>query len=172
VFQSAPGSNGKWTETILHTFNAGNGHDGASSAAPIVIDSNGNLFGTTVAGGKDRFYGVVFELTLNSLGKWQESILHAFTDGLDGGEPNAGLTLDASGNLYGTAASGGHGGVVFKETLQTNGNWKHSVVHDFKSGSDGSRPYAGLIFDAAGNLYGNTRQGGTNSIGTVFLVKP
>jgi uncharacterized repeat protein (TIGR03803 family) len=172
VYQLTPGSNGKWTETILHTFNAGNGHDGAGSAAPIVIDSNGNLFGTTVSGGKDGFYGVVFELTLNSLGKWQESILHSFTDGNDGGEPNAGLTLDASGNLYGTGASGGHAGVVFKETLGTNGKWKHKVVHDFTNGSDGARPYASLILDAAGNLYGTTKQGGTNSLGTVFLVKP
>jgi uncharacterized repeat protein (TIGR03803 family) len=172
VFQLTPGSNGTWTEKILHTFNAGNGHDGAAPDAPIVIDSNGNLFGTTSGGGKDRFYGVVFELTLNLSGKWQETILHSFTDGSDGGEPNAGLTLDASGNLYGTGVTGGHSGVVFKETLGTNGKWKHSVVHDFANGSDGSRPYAGLILDVSGNLYGTTKQGGTNSLGTVFMVKP
>jgi uncharacterized repeat protein (TIGR03803 family) len=172
VFELTPGSNGKWTETILHTFNAGNGHDGASSDAPIVIDPNGNLFGTTVGGGKDRFYGVVFELTLNTQGKWQESILHSFTDGPDGGEPNAGLMLDASGNLYGTGASGGHAGVVFKETLGTNGKWKHKVLYSFSGGTDGSSPYAGLIPDAAGNLYGTTKEGGTNSLGTVFTVKP
>jgi len=172
VFQLTPGSNGNWTETILHAFNASNGHDGAAPDAPIVIDSNGNLFGTTTSGGKDRFYGVVFELTLNSQGKWQESILHAFTDGPDGGEPNAGLTLDTSGNLYGTGATGGHEGVVFKETLGTNGKWKHSVAHAFQGGNDGIRPYAGLILDAAGNLYGTTKQGGTNSLGTVFMVRP
>ncbi len=172
VFQLAPGSNGKWTETILHTFNAGNGHDGAAPAAPIVIDSNGNLFGTATAGGKDRFYGIVFELTLNSLGKWQEKILHSFTDGPDGGEPNAGLTFDPSGNFYGTGASGGHEGVVFKETLGTNGKWKYKVVYAFTGGNDGSGPYAGLILDAVGNLYGTTKQGGASNLGTVFLVKP
>lgn len=172
VFQLRPGSNGTWSETILHVFNPGNGHDGAAPAAPIVIDANGNLFGTTVTGGKNRFYGVVFKLTLNSAGKWVESILHAFSDGNDGGEPNAGLTLDASGNLYGTGASGGISGVVFKETLGSDGKWKHSVVHKFKSGNDGSAPYAGLILDAAGNLYGTTKQGGTSSLGTVFMVKP
>ncbi len=172
VFELTPGSNGKWTETIIHTFNPGNGHDGSAPAAPIVIDSNGNLFGTTVAGGQDRFYGVVFELTLNSQGKWQESILHSFTDGKDGGEPHGGLMLDTAGNLYGTGASGGQSGVVFKETLETNGKWKYKVVFSFSGGSDGGRPYAGLISDAAGNLYGTTRQGGANSLGTVFMVTP
>jgi uncharacterized repeat protein (TIGR03803 family) len=173
VFQLTPGLSGKWTETILHTFNPGNGHDGAEPVAPIVIDANGNQFGTTVSGGKNRFYGVVFELTLNSKGVWQETILHAFADGSDGGEPNAGLALDATGNLYGTTSSGGAaGGVVFKETLQTNGKWKHSVAHSFKNGTDGFRPYSGLILDGAGTLYGTTKQGGTNSLGTVFLVEP
>jgi uncharacterized repeat protein (TIGR03803 family) len=173
VFQLTPGSNGKWTEKILHAFNAGNGHDGAAPDSPIVIDSSGNLFGTTTGGGKDKFYGVVFELTLNSSGKWQERILHAFTDGKDGGEPNAGLTLDASGNFYGTAATGGAGGGgVFKETLQKSGKWKYSVVHAFQTGGDGLRPDAGLIPDASGNLYGTTKLGGTNSLGTVFMVKP
>jgi uncharacterized repeat protein (TIGR03803 family) len=173
VFQLTPGSNGKWTETILHTFDPANGRDGAEPVAPIIIGANGDLFGTTVTGGKNRFYGVVFELTLNSKGNWEESILHAFADGNDGGEPNAGLTLDADGNLYGTASSGGAaGGVVFKETLQTNGKWKYSIAHSFKNGTDGLRPYSGLILDAAGNLYGTTKQGGSNSLGTVFLVKP
>ena len=172
VFELTPGSNGKWTETILHAFNAGNGHDGAAPAAPIIFDSNGNIFGTTTSGGKDRFYGVVFELTLNSQDKWQETILHGFTDGLDGGQPNAGLTFDAAGNLYGTGESGGHAGVVFKETLGTNGKWKHKVVYRFSGGADGSRPYAGLILDADGNLYGTTKQGGADSLGTVFMVKP
>jgi uncharacterized repeat protein (TIGR03803 family) len=172
VFELTPSSNGKWTEKLLHTFNPGNGRDGGGSDAPIIIDSNGNVFGTTEGGGKDRFYGVVFKLALNSQGKWQESILHSFTDGNDGGEPNAGLTLDASGNLYGTAASGGNTGVVFKETLGSNGKWKHSVLHVFKNGSDGAAPYAGLIFDTAGNLYGTTKEGGANSLGTVFTVTP
>jgi uncharacterized repeat protein (TIGR03803 family) len=131
VFQLTPGSNGKWSEKILHTFNASNGHDGAAPDAPVVIDSSGNIFGTTVGGGKDRFYGVVFELSLNTQGHWQEKILHAFTDGNDGGEPNAGLTFDAAGNLYGTGASGAGQGVAFKETFGTNGKWKYSVVHAF-----------------------------------------
>ena len=173
VFELTPGSNGTWTEKILHTFNAGNGHDGAAPDAPVIIDANGNLFGTTNAGGKDRFYGIVFELTPTSSGSWKESILHAFTDSKDGGEPNAGLTLDASGNLYGTGSTAGvGGGVIFKETLQTNGTWKYSVVHSFKTSGDGQRPYAGLIVDGSGILYGTTKQGGTGSLGTVFMFTP
>src|SRR5262249_53402224 len=97
---------------------------------------------------------------------------HGFTDGADGGEPNAGLTFDAAGNLYGTAQSGGHDGVVFKETLGTNGKWKYKVVHKFAGGADGSTPYAGLIMDAEGNLYGTTKLAGADNLGTVFMVKP
>jgi uncharacterized repeat protein (TIGR03803 family) len=173
VFELTPGSNGTWTETILHTFNPSNGHDGAAPDAPVVLDANGNLFGTTNAGGKDRFYGVVFELTPITSGGWKESILHTFTDGKDGGEPNAGLMLDAAGNLYGTASSGGvGGGVVFKETAQTNGTWKYSVVHAFKTSGDGLSSHAGLIRDTAGLLYGTTKLGGGGSLGTVFMVTP
>jgi uncharacterized repeat protein (TIGR03803 family) len=169
VFTLIPGAGGTW---ILHTFNASNGHDGAAPDAPVVIDSSGNIFGTTVGGGKDRFYGVVFELSLNTQGHWQEKILHAFTDGNDGGEPNAGLTFDAAGNLYGTGASGAGQGVAFKETLGTNGKWKYSVVHAFNGGSDGIRPYAGFILDSSGNLYSTTKLGGTNGLGTVYMIKP
>ena len=171
VFEFLPGSNGKWTEKILHTFNAGNGHDGAAPTGPVTLDANGNLFGTTVGGGKDRFYGVVFELSLNSKGNWQETILHSFTDGPDGGEPNCNLIFDSAGNIYGTGSTGGNQGVVFKETL-TNGKWKHSVLHKFQGGSDGISPHAGLVFDGSGVLYGTTKLGGTNNLGTVFNLKP
>jgi len=171
VFELTPGSNGKWSEKILHAFNAGNGRDGAAPTGPVTLDANGNLFGTTNAGGKDRFYGIVFELSLNSNNHWQETILHAFTDGPDGGEPNCNLVLDSAGNVYGTGSTGGNQGVVFKETL-INGKWKHSVLHKFQGGSDGINPHAGLVFDASGVLYGTTKLGGTNNLGTVFSLKP
>ena len=172
VFTLTPDGAGGWKEKVIYNFNFGNGKDGAEPVAGLILDAAGNLYGTTVSGGSNRFYGTVFELTLGVNGKWKETILHTFDDGTGGGEPNAGLIADAAGNLYGTAATGGTAGVLFELTLGGNGKWKETVLHDFKSGKDGAEPYAGVIFDAAGNLYGTTKIGGADSSGTVFEVTP
>jgi len=172
VFQLVLGTNGKWTENVIHVFNAGNGHDGASSFATPAFDAAGNVYGTTNGGGASKFYGIVFQLTLDtSTGKWKESILHTFSGGSDGSEPAAGVIVDAAGNVYGTTEVGGTKGLVFQLTLGTNGKWKETVLHNF-GGSDGARPMAGLVLDATGNLYGTTQQGGANNLGAVFEVTP
>jgi uncharacterized repeat protein (TIGR03803 family) len=95
-------------------------------------------------------------------------VLYSFTGGVDGGASYAGLIGDAAGNLYGTTYIGGAfgQGTVFK--LDKNGN--ETVLHSFAGGADGSSPYAGLIRDAAGNLYGTTVYGGTSNRGTVFKL--
>jgi uncharacterized repeat protein (TIGR03803 family) len=99
-------------------------------------------------------------------------VLYNFTGGADGGNPNAGLIRDAAGNLYGTALGGGidgpygPAGVVFK--LDTAG--QETVLYSFTGGADGSNPYAGVIRDSAGNLYGTTQNGGTPGAGVVFKV--
>lgn len=110
---------------------------------------------------------------------WTLKTLHAFCDQVscaDGERPLAGLVMDAGGNLYGTTQFGGtsNRGVVF-ELKQKNGNWRHRVLYSFcaESGcADGSIPSAGLILDAAGNLYGTTETGGVNNCGTVFELEP
>src|ERR1035437_1047559 len=103
----------------------------------------------------------------------EEKVLHNFNnDGTDGYYPEVGLIVDAAGNLYGTTTAGGayNSGTVFELTPAAGGGWTETVLHNFGNGTDGATPYAGLIFDAAGNLYGTTYYGGTgaNEGGTVF----
>ncbi len=124
------------------------------------MDKSGNLYGTTVGGGKAGF-GTVFEVNNNG----QETVLYNFTEGTDGGNPSGGLITDAKGNLYGTASTGGSRfGTVFK----LNAKGKETVLHSFDD-TDGSSPYAGLIMDAKGNLYGTTETGG-KGYGVVFKM--
>jgi len=173
VFQMTPNGDGTWSEQIIHSFDSGNGKDGSLSTSGLLLDAAGNLYGTTEDGGKDRFYGVAFELTPDVGGKWNETILRTFDDGKGGGEPNASLIMDANGNLYGTTTTGGNAGVAFELTQGANGKWKETVLHTFKHGKDGAAPYAGLVFDSKGNLYGTTKLGGgTADSGTVFEITP
>jgi uncharacterized repeat protein (TIGR03803 family) len=167
VFELTPGTNGKWTEKLLHEFSS---KEGYWPIANLILDAAGNLYGTTSAGG-GRNYGIVFELTLSG-GKWTEKLLHEFS-GKDGSVPNAGLILDTTGNLYGTTSEGGvsNYGIVFELTPGANGKWTESVLHEF-NGKFGSAPGSGLILDKAGNLYGTTQLGGAYNEGTVFQLVP
>jgi len=170
VFQLSPSASG-WTHTVLYSFTGGT--DGGEPYKGVTLDSQGNLYGTTVAGGAgscDGGCGVVFKLT-NSGGTWTQSVIHSFTGGNDGSGPGSGLTFDPHGNLYGMTPTGGaYGlGVVYQLQPQTNGAWKLRVVHAFTGGNDGSSGSAGrLILDHAGNLYGVTTVGGANGDGVVF----
>jgi uncharacterized repeat protein (TIGR03803 family) len=136
---------------------------GFAPYAGLIFDAAGNLYGTTYAGGAGD--GVVFKLAPNPDGTWTETVLHSFA-GTDGGGPYAGLIFDATGNLYGTTEGGGAGdyGVVYKLSPNPDGTWTESVLHSF-TGADGWFPYAGLIFDSAGNLYGTTYYGGGTGCG-------
>jgi uncharacterized repeat protein (TIGR03803 family) len=150
-------------ETVLHSF-AGGSNDGAYPLGGVIIDASGNLYGTTQNGGASG-KGVVFRLSP----KGRETVLYSFTGGSDGGSPNAGLTRDANGNLYGTAVSGGVGaGVVFKVSPRG----KETVLYSFTGGNDGANPVADLIRDANGNLYGTTFAGGADGKGVVFKLSP
>jgi len=168
VFKLAPNQDGSWTESVLHSFNRS---DGWSPQAGLIFDAAGNLYGTTVVGGASSD-GTVFKLAPNQDGSWTESVLHSF-NGSDGWVPYAGLIFDAAGNLYGTTVEGGdtNVGTVFKLAPNQDGSWTESVLHSF-NGRNGQYPYAGLIFDAAGNLYGTTYGGGASADGTVFELAP
>ena len=165
VYKLAPNPRGTWTESVLHSFT---GADGGIPQAVLTLDTAGNLYGTTSYGGSTACTGrcgVVFKLAPNPEGTWTESVLHSFTGGAHGRYPLAGLIFEKAGNLYGTTLDGGADGlgVVFKLTPSPDGTWTESVLHSFTGGANGAYPYAGLIFDAAGNLYGTTYAGGADS---------
>ena len=138
--------------------------DGRFPEAGLIIDSKGNLYGTTGGGGADGG-GMVFELTPKAGGGWTEKVLHNFpANDKDGEDPFASLIFDAAGNLYGTTSGGGtHSyGTVFELTPKAGGGWTEKVLHSFNEQWHGRvHPLqASLIFDAAGNLYGTTPFGG------------
>ena len=154
------------TETILYSFNPGNGTDGGNPSAGLVLDKEGNLYGTTLYDGAYSG-GSVFELTPSGT----ETILWSFGSGTDGYSPLAGLVLDKKGNLYGTTLLGGAygGGTVFEVTPSGT----ETILHSFDpNGTDGSYPYGRLVRDKKGNLYGTTSTGGAYGYGAVFEVTP
>jgi uncharacterized repeat protein (TIGR03803 family) len=149
-----------WTETILHSFSNGTGTDGYQPASGLVMDSSGNIYGTTMGGGVNE-NGVVFQLT-KSGDTWNENILHAFTGNSDGATPFGGLILGSDGTLYGTTDGGGNNnhGVVFSLS-QSGGVWTENVLHFF-NGSDGDGPLSTLTWGSTENtIYGTTAYGGT-----------
>ena len=186
VFELSPIEGGGWRETILHRFR--NGSDGTyPDFAGVIMDAAGNLYGTTSYGGVYG-YGIVFELSPRAGGGWTETVLHSFGNGDDGSWPQAGLTIDSAGNLYGTTfwggiyryCTGGNGGcgTVFELSPSPGGGWTETVVHSF-NGVDGWGPRSALILDAGGNLYGTTEVGGVHTCsygpagcGTVFEISP
>jgi uncharacterized repeat protein (TIGR03803 family) len=108
--------------------------------------------------------GPIFELT--AVGQF--TVLHTFTDGSDGGFPNAGLALDSAGNIYGTASSGGAGvGVVF-EISSASG---FEVLHDFTE-VEGGTPDSGPTLDSAGNIYGTAANFGAGEGGILYKLEP
>jgi uncharacterized repeat protein (TIGR03803 family) len=162
VFKLTPQLVGSWTESVLYTFS---GSDGDQPEAGLVLDSAGNLYGTTIyGGGASCSCGVVFKLAPRSSGGWIQTLLHTFTGVADGGYPSSELVFDRDGNLYGTASGGGSGnnGVVFELAASSGVSWTETVLHTF-TGADGSTPYAGVVFDGSGNLYGTTVFGGNLS---------
>jgi uncharacterized repeat protein (TIGR03803 family) len=181
VFKLSKNSAGQWTQTALYRF-AGGTTDGVQPQGSLVIDSAGNLYGTTYGGGLYQA-GTVFELSPTSTGGLQETILYSFRGfGTgDGVSPAAGLLLDAAGNLYGTTSFGGGTGSIgtaFKLSPSSGGTWTETVLHSF-TGSDGYGPQSNLIMDSTGSLYGTTIGGGAgtscgagNGCGTVFKLSP
>ena len=161
------------TEKVIFNFTGGN--DGGDPASQLTFDTAGNAYGTTVTGGTFGC-GTVFELAPAGGGQWQQSVLYSFGCFDDGKNPYGGVTLDATGNLYGTTAAGGTGtctgdgcGVVFKLT-RSGGSWTESVLYSFAGGTDGYGPGGMVVFDRAGNLYGTTPDGGAYSQGTVYQL--
>jgi uncharacterized repeat protein (TIGR03803 family) len=175
------------SETLLYSFSGGS--DGGDPDSVLLLDSQGNLYGTTANGGSsdvcDGGCGTVFELSPQAGGNWAETVVYSFCsleNCADGQQPVGGpLVKDSVGNIYGNTIFGGsyrncNGdscGVIFK--LDTAG--KETVLHSFTGGADGAFPVAGLTLDSSGNLYGTAWQGGAKcftsyTCGVVFKITP
>jgi uncharacterized repeat protein (TIGR03803 family) len=185
VYELSPAVGGGWTETILYNFcSVGiTCLDGSAPYAGLIMDGDGNLYGTTSYGGTESFSGTVFRLSppTSGTGSWTETVLWNFAKATDNGDgPGFGkLNMDAAGNIYGTAAGGGakNLGVVFELSPQGDGTFSFSILHSF-SGADGYGPQYGVSFDSAGNLYGTTEHGGLGApnciegCGVVYQLSP
>jgi uncharacterized repeat protein (TIGR03803 family) len=174
IYKLTPQVSGEWQESIIHSFDSG-----SWLYAGLTYDGSGHLYGTTWNGGTDGA-GSVFELTPHANGKWKETVLYNFImEGQDGTNPWGTLTLDAEGNLYGTASYGGNYnncyagcGTVFELSPSRNGNWIEKLLYQF-SYQDGYSPRGSVVFDQAGNLYGTTwHGGGVCDCGDVFKLTP
>ena len=167
VWEFAPSTS---TFTTLYTFAYGSAtdpHDGAAPDSGLIVDSSGNLYGTTSGGGNG--YGTVYEISGGA-----ESVLYTFGGTGDGKTPG-GLAMDSSGNLYGMTYSGGahpNNGTAYELSL-SGGVWSESRLFSFGGYTgDGSAPASSLVFDSSGNLYGTTNGGGAHSHGTVVELTP
>jgi uncharacterized repeat protein (TIGR03803 family) len=178
AFELSPQPDGTWTGQLLYVFGGAPG-DGGFPRGSLVFDSDGNLYGATRS--------TVFELSPTTGGKWTETILHTFGGPSDGSGPNGNLIWGPDNNIYGTTTAGGNTndcpidaigcGTVF-ELSRHDGDWQESLLYTFQAPSDGSSPTAPLVFDSAGNLYGETVFGGsggcrrTMGCGTIFELSP
>ncbi|MBV8798418.1 MAG: hypothetical protein JOY77_12115 [Alphaproteobacteria bacterium] len=166
--------------------------DGSSPSADLIMDAAGNLYGTTLAGG-DNSSGTLFRISRDANGKWHRKVLHSFCSGgypcSDGAAPAGKLVIDTSGNVYGTALSGGGdgnaGGVVFEAVPDSAHNkWSVKILYAFcaqPSCADGKAPSSGLTYEGASSgtlydgqspLYGSTEYGGAANYGTAFRIQP
>jgi uncharacterized repeat protein (TIGR03803 family) len=158
-------SAGEWTKQVIY--------DGVPGYAGLTMDASGNIFGVASNGGT---IDIAFELSPNGNGGWNPTVIHTFSGGPKDGLVAEGTpVLDRAGNLYCTTLGGGskNNGTVYELSRGASG-WREKVLHSFEGGSnDGSDPFAGIVFDAAGNIYGTTEFGGNPLAGTVYeLVAP
>jgi uncharacterized repeat protein (TIGR03803 family) len=173
-----------FTGTRFGTLTQFGGPEGSGTWVRLAADGTGAMYGTTANGG-DFAAGDVFRLAppTNPGAAWKYSRIHSFKGGTDGADPQTGVTVDVNGNLYGTTYDGGtaNQGTVYMLTPPgtQGGVWTETVLYSFLAGNDGQHPFGGVVFDAAGNLYGATQQGGPYicsdrklKCGTIFQLSP
>jgi len=159
-----------WRETVLYFFQLNLNLGGNPWLGDLLFDHSGNVYGTTWDSAQGD--GEIFEL-LASSGGWTYNTLYQFPVGYrQGGDPNAGVISDGTGNLYGTAMVGPHyAGIIYRLSPSGSG-WSSQILYAFQGGSDGANPAGGLVFDQSGNLYGTTLSNGAGGGGTVYELSP
>jgi hypothetical protein len=160
-----------WNERTIYVFQGGN--DGSNPAAGLIFDAAGNAYGATAGVADGLSPGTVYQLSPQSDGTWQETVLYVFPPDIYG--PLSNLAIDAAGNLYGTTpGTPGNNpdkwGMVF-ELSPVNGSWVFTQLHHFTNGTDGAGP-SGVTLDSAGNLYGTCSAGGPYGWGLVWEITP
>lgn len=175
VYQLAPNGDGTYTESIIYSFNTTTGDLPNST---LVMDSKGNMYGTTLFGGNTKLCngegcGTVFKLKKNADHSWTESVLHELNR-TDGWETAGPIAFDSLGNLYAAATAGGinGGGTIFELLPRPTPPWSEVVVHDFMNTPDGAHPLAGVLIDSAGRVFGTTSGGGPSQRGTAYQIIP
>lgn len=169
---SCRAGNCPWSETVLYAFQ--NGNDGRDPSSDLLIDRQGNIYGTAgggpTEGSCNGTCGVVYELTRSGQ-SWSYNVIYAFQGDDDGDGPNGRIVQDASGNLCGVTTGGGRdrSGTVYR-LAPSGGGWTESILYNFTNGSDGRNPVGGLIIDGGGTLYGTTQGGGQYGAGTVYSI--
>lgn len=178
VFELSPSAGG-WQEKILYAFDGE--ETGGAPAGSVAFDTAGNLYGTTINGGSlscpEGGCGTVFQLSPALDGTWTQTVIHTFAGGDHDGEfPMAGVTVDSSGNVYGTTDAGGlqgcpyYGcGTVFKLAPRQDGQWTE-ILFFFSGGAEGANPTSPLTFDSLGNAYGTATVGGSGLNGVAFEI--
>lgn len=170
-------SAGVWSQNTLYEFQPFQiQHDGWNPEAGLIFGPQGSLLGTTELGGNYAYCvspgcGTVFQLAPQADGSWKE---HNYRF-LNAGNPMDSLTMDASGNVYGTAAGAkASPGTVFEFSPAAGGGWTISTLYSFypEKGNQGTDPVAALILDSAGNLYGTAQNGGQYRDGTAYRLSP
>lgn len=158
------------TDQTLYSFS----RQGSFQASKLTYGPSGRLYGTVYNGGTGKCAGGcgwVFELAPSASGGWNYHTLFEF-NGADGQGPLGNLIFDPAGNLYGTTDWGTHWGNVYKLTPSSSGPWTETILYTFTGSTDGANPQAGVIMDAAGNLYGTTLHGGAYETGCVYKLSP
>jgi uncharacterized repeat protein (TIGR02543 family) len=167
AFELTPANGRCCREAPVYNFGSGS-DDGRNPQSGLVFDSAGDLFGTTANGGLNSG-GTIYELTPQNGRCCRETPVYNFGGGSDGKNPYGGVVFDGSGNLYGTTVNGGANDAGTAFEVSPNGeSYTETFLHSFGSGSDGKNPYAGLVFDSSGNLYGTAANGGLYLDGMVF----